>query len=185
VAGFIEASRTMSEQAYIHGRPDAALKAELDKYQILKDALSAEDIDTQTILDTLEGETNLHEMLQEVVDSALDDEDLAATVGERIKRLQARKSRLETTAEHKRNLIIMIMERAGLENSKGAVATLSVRQTKPKLVVEDEALIPSRFFVPADPKLDKDALKAALDANEQVPGAKLSNGGVTLTVRVK
>lgn len=174
----------MSE-GVISGRPDAALKRELDRYQALREMLSGEDIDPQTLLDTLEGATDLHEMLQEMAGSILDDEALAAAVGSRISALQERKSRLENTADHKRSLIIMVMERAGLTTSKGPNATLSVRPTKPKAIINDEAAIPARFFVPADPKLDRAKVLEALTAKEEVPGASLSNGGVSLSIRVK
>lgn len=167
------------------GNPNAVVRDELTDYLKLKALLEAEESDPQAILDTLEGETNLHEALLLIADSALDDETMAEAVGLRIKALQERRSRAEVTAEHKRALIIMTMERAGLKTIKGVGATLSIRDVAPKVVVEDESAIPSSFFVPQEPKLDKKALTETLREGRKVPGATLSNGGVSLTIRVK
>jgi hypothetical protein len=159
---------------------------ELANYQRIKAQLQAvEDIDARTLLDTLEGETELHEALLVVAEAVHEDEDMAAAIGLRIAALQARKSRIEASAETKRNIILMAMERADLETVKGPLVTLTKRRTAPQLVVVEEATIPARFWKAGDPKLDKKALKAALDANETVDGARLSNGGVGLTMRVK
>ena len=48
-----------------------------------------------------------------------------------------------------------------------------------------EALIPAKFWKPQDPKLDRAAVAEALKAGETVPGASLSNGGLSLSIRVK
>lgn len=57
-------------------------------------------------------------------------------------------------------------------------------QTKPvpgKVLVFDEAIIPSMFFIEQEPKLDKKALKAALK-DGPVDGAGMSNGGQTVSI---
>lgn len=172
----------------ITGSQQATVTNEMVKYVNLKAALEAEDVDPQTLLDTLEGETNLLEALAEVAESIAQDECFAEAIASRIKTLQERKSRLENSADTKRNLIIMAMEKAELKSVKQPNATISVRSTKPKLVVVDEALIPAKFFKPADPTLDRTALKTALEEmadGEEIPGAELSNGGISLTIRVK
>ena len=56
------------------------LKAEFNRFQAVRRRLLAEipDLDAETLADTLEGITDLKEMLAEVIRSALDDEALAA-----------------------------------------------------------------------------------------------------------
>lgn len=161
------------------------LGEELARYQELKARLAGDDVDPQTLLDTLEGETELHEACLVVAESVQEHEDLAAALAIRIADLQARKSRLEASAETLRNIILMAMERAGLDTIKGPLATLSKRQVAPSLIVEQDEAIPARFFKASDPKLDRKALKAALDAGEVIPGARLSNGGIGLSIRTK
>ena len=55
------------------------------------------DIDETTLLDTLEGATNLHEALGEVIRSALDDEALANGLRIRLEAMRERLDRIETT----------------------------------------------------------------------------------------
>ncbi|MGE0857439.1 MAG: siphovirus Gp157 family protein [Hyphomicrobiaceae bacterium] len=45
--------------------------------------------------------------------------------------------------------------------------------------------IPSEFWKPQPPRLDKKVVLDALKAGAVVPGAELSNGGETLSMRVK
>ena len=64
--------------------------------------------------------------------------------------------------------------------------TVYLSKVAPKVVVENEAEIPSRFWTtpePPAPKLDKKALKDALAAKEAVPGARLDNGSISLRMR--
>lgn len=184
----VQETPTGEVPSVIQGPQQAALANEMVKYVNLKAALEAEDVDPQTLLDTLEGETNLLEALAEVAESIAEDECFADALATRIKTIQERKSRLEHSAETKRNLIIMAMEKADLKSVKQPNATISIRATKPKLIVLDEVLVPARFFKPTDPILDRAALKAALEAlppDEEIPGAELSNGGISLTIRVR
>jgi hypothetical protein len=81
----------------------------------------------------------------------------------------------------------MAMMIADLPSLLLPTATLSISKRKPGVIVNNEAEIPSRFWVLPEPtpKLDKRALAEALAANENVPGASLDNGSVSLTVRRK
>lgn len=158
--------------------------AELNRAVELRRVLQDHD-DPQLILDMIEGETDLGEACALVYEETLEDEILLAGLASKIEELQARKSRMERSVEQRRAVILMAMEKAGLGILKTPLGTMSVRQIPPKTIVTDEALVPARFWRPADPTLDKRALKAALDAKEEVPGAMLSNGGIGLTVRVK
>jgi hypothetical protein len=175
-------------QSVVVGNAITFVSNEATKYAKLKEQLQAAELDEQCILDTLEGETNLNEALAEVAQSALEDEAMAEGLTGLIQSLQERKSRMEKSGENKRTLIIMAMERAGLKSVKQPNATLSVRATKPKVVVTDESLVPAQYFKPVDPVLDRAALKTALESQnygDKIPGAELSNGGVSLTIRVK
>lgn len=157
---------------------------ELNRAVEIKRALQEHD-DPKLILDMIEGETDLAETCLVVLEETMEDETLLAGVEVTIKMLQERKSRLERSVETRRGIILMAMEKAGIPTIKGVLATLSVRPTPAKTIVKDEALIPARFFKPSDPKLDRTALGDALKAGETVPGAELSNGGVSLSIRVR
>jgi hypothetical protein len=72
-----------------------------------------------------------------------------------------------------------LLERKSLERP---VATLTLSNRAPQLVVDEEAQIPARFF-DLKPVLNKRLAKQALEAGEEVAGVRLSNGCITLTVR--
>ncbi len=144
-----------------------------------------EDADPKLILDTIEGETNLAEACVVVLDECNEDEILIEGLAAKINELQVRKGRMEKSVETRRGIILMAMDRAGLQTIKSPLGTMSTRPTPPKTIISDEAQIPARFWKPGNPTLDRAALKAALDGGEQIPGAGLSNGGLSLSVRVK
>lgn len=161
-----------------------AIGAELNQAIKLRQMLG-EDADPKLILDTIEGETNLAEACCVVLEQTAEDEILIEGLKAKIDELQVRKGRMEKSVETRRNVILMAMDKAGLQTIKSPLGTMSVRAVAPKTVVSDEAQIPARFWKAGEPKLDKDAVTAALKAGEPVPGASLSNGGLSLSVRVK
>jgi hypothetical protein len=159
----------------------------LAEYQYLREQLIAEyqEIDEDTLRDTLEGVSNLPEALAEVVRTYLDDLAIAAALGLRISEMQERLHRIEARAEKKRAIITSVMERAEIKKLAEPDFTASLRAVPPGLMVQDERAIPDGFWKPQAPKLDKRAVIAALGAGQTVPGALLGNGSVTLTVRTK
>ena len=95
---------------------NAALRTQLRCYQVVRERLVQEfpDTDDETIRDTLEGITNLHEMIAAVISSALVDEALQAGLRGRLDDMKARLSRLEVRASKKRELALHAMSEAGL-----------------------------------------------------------------------
>jgi len=118
----------------------AALRAELR-------AMFAE-INDETLADTLEGLSNLPEVLAAVVRSYLEDLTLAAALGMRISDMQARLGRFEARAEKKRALVTQVMERAELQKLQEPDFTVSLRAVPPGLVVSDETAIPADYWKP-------------------------------------
>ena len=161
-----------------------AIGTELREAMKLRQMLG-DDCDPTLLLDTIEGETNLAEACAFVLEQTHEDEILIEGLDAKIKELQVRKGRMEKSVETRRNVILMAMDKAGLHTIRSPLGTMTARPTPPKLVVNDEAAIPARFFRPQDPKLDKPALLQALTAGEAVPGATISNGGISLSVRIK
>ena len=158
---------------------------ELQKWRRLADALASPDCDAETLLDVLEGETELYEALVLVAERVLEiDADLDG-IKAHLDRINARKDRLERTRETLRTVILRAMDMAGIPTIPSPLVTLSKGDTPPKVIITDEAQIPADFWKAQDPKLDKAALKQALDEGREVPGAVLSNRGIKLTMRVK
>ena len=99
--------------------------------------------------------------------------------------MQDRLSRISKRAEKKRDLVMSVMERAGLKKLSAADFTASLRPSRPPLLVTDEEAIPARFWKPQPEKLDRQGLIAALSSGRQVPGAVLGNTPMTIAVRVR
>src|SRR5690349_18549947 len=94
-----------------------SLEAESYRYCQLRQQLLAEipDLDAETLADTLEGITDLNEMLAEVIRSALEDEALAEGLSTRLKDMKARLERLSDRAERKRQLALSVMREAEIQ----------------------------------------------------------------------
>ena len=160
---------------------------ELSHHQYLRDKLGAEfpDADEETLRDTLEGMTNLTEMVGAVLRSQLDDLALAAALRARIADMHERLARIDARAAKKRELVTSTMERADIRKITEADFTISLRPTSPPLVLVDENEIPEDFWKPQPAKLDRQGLITALKAGRDVPGATLGNTALTISVRTK
>ncbi len=163
------------------------LFSEVSHHQYLRQQLEEQfpDIDEETLLDTLEGITDLHEMIAEVVRSRQDDLAFIAAVRARISDMQERLARLDQRADKKKEIVTSVLERAGIKKITEADFTLSLRSTNPPLVVIEEKQIPEEFWKPQPAKLDRLGLISALKDGREVSGVTLGNGGVTISVRTK
>lgn len=144
-----------------------------------------EDIDDETLRDTLEGISSLPEAIATFVRSYLEDLAFAAALGTRITDMQTRLARIETRADKKRAAITSVMEKADIVRLEQPDFTASLRAVPPRVVIADESLIPADYWKTQPAKLDRRGLSTALNSGALVPGASLGNGSVTLAVRTK
>lgn len=163
------------------------LKAEIPKYQVLRERLLAAypDLEEGTLADTLEGITNLHEMIAAVIRSALVDEGLQAGLRGRLDEMKERMSRLEVRAGKKRELALDAMSEAGLAKLEQPDFTASARAGTPSLTVIAEEIIPEAYWLPQPPKLDRQGLLRELKRGAVIPGTEISNPKPVLMVRTK
>ena len=156
-----------------------------------------------------EGETNLFEAIDTALAEIDETEALVVGLKEKETQFSTRRRNMETRVRNLRALIEQAMTVAEQQKLRRPSATLTLRKLPIDVVVLSEADIPADFFVPQPPpppKLDKKALKQALEAREvkvsfaaslenpgeraqalaaipPIPGATLDNGGVSLQVR--
>ena len=156
-------------------------------YLALRERLVAAepDLDERTLADTIEGLTDLHEIVAAIVRSAIVDEALAEGLRGRVGEMQARLERLEDRASKRRQIARDVMAETDLKSITAPDFTISLRLGVPSLVVIDEALIPQDYWVPRDPRLDRQALNADLKREIEIPGVTLKNPEPILSVRVK
>ena len=163
------------------------LRVETSKYQRLKRWLldTYPKVDEETLADTLEGITDLHEMIAAVIRSALVDEALQVGLRTRLEEMRRRLERLDERSAKKRQLALEAMCEVELKKLAEPDFTASVRSSVQSLIIVSEGLVPEPYWVPQAPKLDRQALLADLKRGEVIPGAELGNSQPCLAVRTK
>ena len=164
-----------------------SVSLEVTKYQLLKQRLLSEypQTDDDTFQDTLEGITELHEMIAAVIRSALVDEALQVGLRSRLDDMKQRLTRLDLRCEKKRQLALEAMSETGVRKLEQPDFTASARAGSPALVVVSEGDIPETYWVLQSPKLNRQALLADMKRGDEIPGVQLGNPKPILTVRTK
>ena len=142
--------------------------------------------DEETYSDTLEGETNVMELLDGEIAAMQSDEALAEAIKAQEDALKVRRERVAMRAEaHKKNLKL-ILQHAVLQKAERPRATVSIRPGSLSVRIVDEAEIPSQLMRETVTRApDKAAIKAQIEAGVEVPGAVIERGDDTVSVRVK
>jgi Siphovirus Gp157 len=157
------------------------------QYTHIRDRIRAQDpeIDEQTLADTVEGLTDLHEIIQAVVRSALLDEALARGLKCRIADMQGRLDRLEDRASKRRQIAKDVMVHLDLKKINAPDFTVSIRDGSPSLIVINEDEVPKIYWQPGEPRLKRQQLAEDLKQGEDIAGAELSDPEPILTVRTR
>jgi Siphovirus Gp157 len=163
------------------------LAIESARYRHIRDRLRTEDpqLDDQTLADTVEGLTDLHEILAAVIRAALTDEALASGLKCRIGDMQDRLTRLQDRAAKRRQMAKDVMVELDLKKLQAPDFTASLRPGMPALMVLNEDAVPSIYWQPGEPRLKRQKLATDLKEGAEVEGATLSNPEPTLSVRVR
>ena len=163
------------------------LKFQTQQYLLARERLLARwpALDAGTLNDTLEGITDLNQMIAAVIRSALVDEALQGGLRSRLDDMRARLGRLEERGLKKRQLALETMTEVGLTKLEQPDFTASARAGSSSLVVTAADLIPEAYWVPQAPKLSRQALLGDLKKGVSVSGAQLSNAQPVLMVRTK
>ena len=163
------------------------MHAEMHRYSRLRDELLGQipDLDQQTLSDTLEGITDLREILAELTRSALEDEALASGLAIRLADMKLRIERFDSDAKAKRQLVLRTMTAAEITQLAEPDFTASLRQGAPTLDVVAEDKIPPAYWKPQPPKLDKQGLLTALKSGTEIEGVTIEPPQMQLTVRTK
>jgi hypothetical protein len=143
------------------------------------------DLDEETLTDSLEGITDLNEVVAAVVRSALVDEALAEGLKGHIETMQSRLRRLSERAQARRQIARDAMVEVDLKKITAPDLTISIRPGTSALVVTEEGCIPEPYWLPREPRLDRLGLLNDLKRGVEVEGAALSNPAPVLSVRVR
>ena len=156
-------------------------------YRAVRERIRTQDpeLDEQTLIDTVEGLTDLHEILAAIVRAALADEALATGLKGRIAEMQERLERLQERAAKRRQIVKDTMVELDLKKLTAPDFSASIRPGMPALLVIDEAAVPSIYWEPREPRLDRLGLLAELKQGAEITGVTLSNPEPVLSVRTK
>lgn len=150
------------------------------EYREAAEKLSDLDLDEQTIADTLEGMSGeLEVKATNVAFFARNLESLAASIKEAEAGMAARRKALENRAARMRDYLLNCMQLAGVQKIEGPYFKLAQRENPPAVIIDEPGLIPAEFMRqpdPPPPAPDKTAIKEALKAGAEVPGAHLARG---------
>lgn len=133
--------------------------------------------------DMVEGETGFFEAIEAALDEIGECEIMATGLADHIAKLTERKRRAEDRAKRIKGMIDQAFQMAEVKSHKFTTATITTKAVPAKPLITDESALPSRFFAPQPPKLDKAAVAKALKDGEAIEGAMLTNGGTTIQIR--
>ena len=132
---------------YLPGREN--LKSQVSAADAARSFMNTPNSMMTTLADTLEGITDLHEMIAAVIRSALVDEALHAGLRFRLDDMKERLSRLEVRAAKKRQLALEAMSEVGFTKLEQPDFTASARAGSPALIVIAEDKIPNSLLAAA------------------------------------
>jgi Siphovirus Gp157 len=156
-------------------------------YRAIRERIRADDpqMDEQTLADTVEGVTDVHEIIAAIVRAALADEALAAGLKGRIAEMQDRLDRLQDCAAKRRQIAKEVMIELDLKKITAPDFTVSTRPGMPSLLVLDEVAVPSIYWEPREPRLNRQGLLNELKDGAEIEGVALSDPEPVLSVRTK
>lgn len=150
------------------------------EYRNAAEKLADLEVDEQTMLDTLESISgDLEVKATNVAMFARNLESTAASIKEAEAAMSARRKAIERRAESLRRYLLTAMQTTGIKKIESPHFCLSVRDNPPSVDVFDAAQVPAEFMrqpEPPPPAPDKTAIKEAIKAGKEVPGARLTQG---------
>ena len=157
------------------------------RYAAIRDRIRTQDpqIDEQTLADTVEGLTDLHEIVQAVIRAALSDEALVLGLKCRISDMQGRLDRLQERAAKRRQTARDVMVELDLKKLNAPDFTASIREGIPSLMVINEDAVPSIYWQPSEPRLKRQELAYELKQGAEIEGVALSDPEPILSVRTR
>ena len=146
-------------------------------------AALAEHDDEDLMIDMVEGETRLFELVDRIMEDDAEDDARIAAIKIRQDDLRERKARLEKRQKVRRSIVQAALDTAGIRKLERAEYTASLRAVPPGVEIIDPDALPDSL-VRIKREADKTAIKKALGEGP-VAGARLTNGGETISIRRK
>lgn len=139
----------------------------------------AEDADLRA--DMLEGSTDLHAIMERLLQEEREVDGLIEAAKSRIDKIAARRSAFRNRQQSLRDMMMSIMQLADQRKFTFPEATIAISKVGRAVQILDESLIPDQFCR-FKREISKTAIKEALVAGTEVPGATLDNGSETIRI---
>ena len=145
----------------------------------LYDLLTSGEIDEQTFNDTLQAmgtEEKLESYCKVIRQLEADAEMLKAEK----ERIENKKKTVDNSIGRMKKAVIEFMKASGSTKSTAGTFTVALSTSKATKIV-DESLIPKKYFIKQEPKIDKNAILGMLKSGAKVKGCELQiNEGVRI-----
>ena len=155
-----------------------------DALELLLEAAEARPDDpsmSEAVGEYLQAATEKRDNIARFLTHLENQQELAKAEGRRLKDREARLSRIQS---HLEDYVIRFMESRGVRKLEGKTATLSLRSCPPSVQILDPSVLPAQFLVIKQEAVpDKKAIKSAIEAGMEVPGADLQFGKQSLIRR--
>lgn len=140
--------------------------------------------DLQTFWDTLDGETDIMDMVGSAIEDLVKAEGDEAALDLMIQRYTQRRDAVRARQRSLKQALKSIMLSTDQKKIPHALATISLRNGSQSVVIEDEKEIPSQLCK-TTVQPDKAVIKKLLTQGETISGAVLVTGPQTVSVRMK
>lgn len=134
--------------------------------------------------DMISGELDVESVMARVMSHLFEAEEMLDGMRPRFEDLSERKKRWERRKEFCRALAQRVLEASGRPRIELPEATISKSVGRDSVEVFDVNSLPQGYYS-SERKADKAAIKAAIDAGTEIPGAKIAKGEGSITVRTK
>lgn len=150
------------------------------EYRHITDVLMDSGCDEQTLTDTLEGEAWPLELKAQNYGFVIRNlEATAAAIKDAEAQMAARRKSIESRANNLMERLKTGMEIAGVNELSCPHFAIKIKRNPPGVEIFEPGLIPAEFMrqpAPPPPSPDKTAIKEAIKAGQDVPGAMLTHG---------
>ena len=152
------------------------------QYRVLAERLSDMDLDAQTVADTIEASGITDEIAVKVQGLEMVARCLemhTPAIEAEIERLQKLKKQRQAKAHGLREYLMANMIAMGATKIETPLFRLAIKNNPAAVDVFEPGLVPASFMrtpEPPPPAPDKTAIKEALKAGQDVPGARLTSG---------
>ena len=137
--------------------------------------------DTDLLADVLEGETDFHGILSRLVREKREADAMAEACKVIAAEYVERRKRHERRGEASRQLMLEALEIAGQRSVRLPEGSVSIIDPRPSVDVVNVDALPQGYFS-IERKADRAAIKAAIEAGEDIPGACLKAGKTSVRI---